>query len=72
MFVDSEEGTLPRKKIRIRSYKTADHAEQDSNLEVKISSVEGRYKTSKELDVSESEEFLQQGYFDLSMEYAHL
>jgi hypothetical protein len=64
MFVDSEEGTLPRKKIRIRSYKTADHSEQDSNLEVKVSSVEGRYKTSKELDVSESEKFLQQGYFD--------
>ena len=64
MFVDSEEGTVPRKKIRIRSYTTADHALQNSSLEIKVSSVEGRYKTTKKLEVSETEKILQQGYFD--------
>ena len=45
MFKDSEEGTVPRKKIRIRSYSRRDHTQESSSLEVKISSVEGRYKT---------------------------
>jgi hypothetical protein len=43
LFSDSEEGILPRKKIRVRWY--------DNKLslkkETKISSVEGRYKLSK-------------------------
>jgi len=45
MFRDSEEGSVPRKKIRIRSYTKGDHTQEHSSLEVKISSVEGRYKT---------------------------
>ena len=40
MFKDSEEGLLPRKKIRIRWYDSISLA----NTEVKISSVEGRFK----------------------------
>lgn len=64
MFIDSEEGTVPRKKIRIRSYTVDDHSKQDSNLEIKVSSVEGRFKTTKKLQVSETEKILQQGYFD--------
>ena len=43
MFSDSEEGILPRKKIRIRWYKD----KSIQNLETKISSVEGRYKKSE-------------------------
>jgi SPX domain protein involved in polyphosphate accumulation len=43
MFHHSEEGVLPRKKIRIRWYNT----NFKSNLETKISSVEGRFKTTK-------------------------
>ncbi len=43
MFSDSEEGVLPRKKVRIRWY----DKNQEKNLETKISSVEGRFKLSK-------------------------
>ena len=43
MFSDSEEGVLPRKKIRIRWY----DKNNEKNLETKISSIEGRFKSSK-------------------------
>ena len=45
MFWDSEEGVLPRKKVRVRWY------ENDIKLtkEVKISSIEGRFKYTKKL-----------------------
>jgi hypothetical protein len=45
MFLDSEEGSVPRKKIRIRSYSTENHGLTNSSLEIKTSSVEGRFKT---------------------------
>ena len=47
MFYHSEEGVLPRKKIRIRWYNT----NFKSNLETKISSIEGRFKTTKPVSV---------------------
>ena len=43
MFSDSEEGILPRKKIRLRWY----NDKLVKNLEIKVSSNEGRYKKSK-------------------------
>lgn len=43
MFRDSEEGIIPRKKIRIRSYDKYTH-NSNSNFEIKISSLEGRFK----------------------------
>ena len=43
MFQDSNEGVLPRKKIRIRTYNNQNKFTQ----ETKISSEEGRYKKSK-------------------------
>ena len=47
MYNDSLEGLAPRKKIRVRDYP------KDSNksfkLETKISSVEGRHKTTKKI-----------------------
>ena len=48
MYTDSLEGLTPRKKIRVRNYPTT----QDANLylEIKISSVEGRFKTRKIVD----------------------
>lgn len=46
MFKDSEEGILPRKKIRIRSYSKQNHSVGQSALEIKTSSVEGRHKTT--------------------------
>lgn len=43
MFRDSEEGIIPRKKIRVRSYDKITH-DKNSNFEIKITSLEGRYK----------------------------
>ena len=62
MFLDSEEGCVPRKKIRIRSYPRAD--KKTKNLEIKISSIEGRFK--KQLNINESNyiSFINNGYFD--------
>ena len=48
MFTDSEEGTLPRKKIRLRWYNRS----KTQNLEEKISSLEGRFKKIKNVDIS--------------------
>jgi hypothetical protein len=53
MFHHSEEGVLPRKKIRIRWYNT----NFKSNLETKISSLEGRFKTTKPVCVNSIEDF---------------
>lgn len=53
MFYHSEEGVLPRKKVRIRWYKNP----EDCNIETKISSIEGRFKTSRTLSQSIHEEF---------------
>lgn len=44
MFADSEEGSLPRKKIRVRHY---DDDLGNKSLEIKVSSVEGRFKTTE-------------------------
>ena len=46
MFNESEEGIVPRKIIRIRSYKSFSEAENGKLLETKISSSEGRFKLS--------------------------
>ena len=51
MFIDSEEGVLPRKKIRIRNYPNTDL--KNFTLETKISSIEGRFKKTKSLDGKE-------------------
>lgn len=60
-FIHSEQGILPRKKIRIRWY---GEEVQRSSLEIKISSVEGRYKTTKLLDLKEQENLFKSGIFD--------
>jgi hypothetical protein len=46
MFKDSEEGCVPRKKIRVRSYTKKEHQINQSSLEIKTSSIEGRFKTA--------------------------
>ena len=43
LFLDSEEGVLPRKKVRIRWYNNL----LNFKKETKISSIEGRYKYSE-------------------------
>jgi SPX domain protein involved in polyphosphate accumulation len=51
MFHDSEEGVLPRKKVRIRWY----NDDQLFTLENKTSSIEGRFKVTSKLENSISE-----------------
>ncbi|MDA9143135.1 VTC domain-containing protein [Gammaproteobacteria bacterium] len=53
MFYHSEEGVLPRKKVRLRWYKDP----KDSNIEVKTSSIEGRFKTTNSLNKNFLNEF---------------
>ena len=48
MFHDSEEGVLPRKKVRIRWY----DEREEFTLEKKISSIEGRFKVTSRLEKS--------------------
>ena len=45
MHYHSEEGVLPRKKVRVRWYKDPDN----SSVETKVSSIEGRFKTTRSL-----------------------
>lgn len=62
MYKDSEEGCIPRKKIRIRNYTKSAHTQDNSSLETKISSVEGRFKTtSKNFSLSKA---FSMGIFD--------
>jgi|TARA_B110000211_G_scaffold159636_1_gene180728 SPX domain protein involved in polyphosphate accumulation len=62
MHNDSIEGLVPRKKIRIRNYP------QDNDkkiyLEIKNSSVEGRFKTRKIIDLNDFEKYKSLGIFD--------
>ena len=46
MYSDSTEGVLPRKKIRLRNYSDKFIFDNNVKKEIKISSVEGRFKTS--------------------------
>ena len=62
MFHNSEEGTLPRKKIRVRTYPS--HIKNKFFLETKISSVEGRFKTSKEINLNYYNKIKKNGYLD--------
>ena len=61
MFEDSEEGVLPRKKVRVRWY-------NDNNRfvkETKISSLEGRFKFTEEIISAKAEtEVYDSQYFD--------
>ena len=62
MYKDSIEGTVPRKKIRIRQY--PNFKDENYYFEMKTSSVEGRFKTREIID---EEKFLflkKYGYLD--------
>ena len=63
MFYDSEEGTTPRKKIRIRFYEDKDKV---LNLEKKINSQEGKYKVSKKINIDDLNFYKKKGYYDSS------
>ncbi len=60
MYKDSIEGTVPRKKIRLRSYNKLFKGKV--YLEIKINSVEGRYK--KVTEVINYKDIFDKGYFD--------
>ena len=60
MFNESEEGLIPRKKIRARWYKN----KNEVSLETKISSLEGRYKITKKIDLELLSNIYSKGHFD--------
>ncbi|MAV05574.1 MAG: hypothetical protein CMI71_01010 [Candidatus Pelagibacter sp.] len=62
MYNDSIEGSVPRKKIRIREYPNSN--DKKYYLEIKTSSVEGRFKTRKEIDQNDFNLFKSSGYLD--------
>ena len=62
MFLDSEEGTLPRKKIRIRTYPQDN--EKKFFLEKKINSFEGKFKKSVLISKDQFLQFSKKGIFD--------
>ena len=69
MFIDSEEGITPRKKIRVRNY--PENKERKFFFEKKISSPDGRFKEKKFLDYKEFEKIKKFGYFDSSYNVCH-
>ena len=60
-FRQSEEGILPRKKIRVRWY---NDDQKLLTLEEKTSSVEGRYKTSLKIKKNDFDKILKSGILD--------
>lgn len=62
MFHASEEGVLPRWKLRLRTY--PDAAEAGWTLERKTSSTEGRYKTSESVGPARAARLVRRGMTD--------
>ena len=60
--IDSLEGVLPRKKIRIRTYPYEKNRKY--LFEKKISAPEGRFKESKKISLQRYNKIINQGYFD--------
>ena len=60
MYQDSIEGTVPRKKIRLRSYNKI--LCDEVFFEIKINSVEGRFKTVKK--INDYKNIMNKGFFD--------
>ena len=64
MFLQGEEGTLPRKKIRLRHYPRQN--KDKFFLEIKINSYEGKFKNSKAISLYEYKQYLKRGIFEKS------
>ena len=60
IFHDSEEGILPRKKIRLRWYGD----QEEVNKEIKISSIEGRFKQINKIRIDEFKNLKNYKIFD--------
>jgi hypothetical protein len=69
MFIDSEEGVTPRKKIRIRNY--PEYNNNKYYFEKKISSPEGRFKEKKLIKNDEINIIKKFGYFDDTYRSCH-
>tara|TARA_B100000963_G_C22492366_1_gene609859 strand:- start:58 stop:651 length:594 start_codon:yes stop_codon:yes gene_type:complete len=63
IFLDSEEGCVPRRKIRLRNY--PDHKDSKFLMETKISSIEGRFKKKEVISNAEKNKKLNFGIFDI-------
>lgn len=63
-FTDSQEGSVIRKKIRIRTYPKSKNIDYKNLLEIKISSIEGRHKTSCKLSNKQCNKILNYGFLD--------
>ncbi len=62
-FINSEEGTVPRKKIRLRYYGKENYSDKSELLlEKKINSYDGKYKTSEK--TKDFKKILKHGIFD--------
>ena len=59
IYKDSEEGVLPRKKIRVRWY----NKKKEFNKEIKISSHEGRFKVNEKLDLIDNKKNIEKLIF---------
>jgi hypothetical protein len=62
MYNDSIEGVVPRKKIRIRAYPNT--SDKNFYLEIKNSSVEGRFKTRRIVNNKKVDYYKKAGVFD--------
>ena len=62
MYEDSLEGTVPRKKIRVRNY--PHDKSKTLYLEMKISSADGRYKTRNIIDKNKFADIKKLGIYD--------
>ena len=60
-FEESEEGILPRRKTRVRWY---NNDQSKLTLERKVSSIEGRFKTSEPVTSSAFRQILMEGIID--------
>ena len=60
LFFESEEGLLPRKKLRIRWYDTV----ENSTIETKLSSIEGRYKKTVKSKFETEKNIFNQHFID--------
>tara|TARA_Y100000746_G_C15407955_1_gene409111 strand:- start:537 stop:1130 length:594 start_codon:yes stop_codon:yes gene_type:complete len=69
MFIDSEEGVTPRKKIRVRTYPEG----IDPNLyfEKKISSPEGRFKNKEIINNEKFKKLKSIGFYDENYKSCH-
>ena len=62
IYNNSNEGVVPRKKIRLRTYNNNFDDINNAQLEIKISSVEGRYKST--INTKKIDSILKFGLFD--------